>query len=91
MNVIDSDATLILTPDKELTGGSLLTRNYALSNGKPYLHLWPDNDWHNQLEAFITTNSFKILNVAGPREASSIRHFVYAVLNEICRPNSFTM
>jgi putative molybdenum carrier protein len=35
-NALDSDATLIITPTEELTGGSLFTRNLAIKHGKPY-------------------------------------------------------
>lgn len=72
LNVINSDATLILAPCKELTSGSLLTRKYALNNGKPYLHLCPADPWNDLLKVFFKINQIGVLNVAGPREAASI-------------------
>ena len=37
-NVVDSDATLIITP-ANLTGGSLLTVKYCIKHGKPWHHI----------------------------------------------------
>jgi hypothetical protein len=82
LNVVDSDATLILTPCKELTSGSLLTRSYALNNGKPCLHLFPADQWRDLLKTFVQDRKIKLLNVAGPREANDIEQFVFAVLDE---------
>lgn len=82
-NVVDSDATLILTPGRELTGDSLLTRNYALDNGKPYLHLFPGYNWKAPIRGFFEDHWIRILNVAGPRDAASIEQFVCNVLDEV--------
>jgi len=82
LNVVDPDATLILTPSNELTSGSLLTRNYALNNGKPCLHLCPADSWRDLLKTFEQDHEIKVLNVAGPREAGGIEQFVYTVLDE---------
>jgi hypothetical protein len=82
LNVVDSDATLILTPCKKLTSGSLLTRKYELNKGKPCLHLCPADSWRDLLKTFVQDQEIKVLNVAGPREAASIEQFVYTVLDE---------
>ena len=37
-NVVDSDATLIITP-KRLTGGSLRTLEFCMKHGKPWHHI----------------------------------------------------
>lgn len=69
-NVVDSDATVILTRGK-LTGGSLLTREKALEHGRPVLHLDMDdlsiNDAVELLTNFVNQNGIKNLNVAGKR------------------------
>ena len=71
-NVEDSDGTLIFSHG-ELTGGSLLTWEYAEKNGKPCLHI----DF-NRLIAFdaaidvndwLSEHRIAVLNVAGPRES----------------------
>lgn len=82
-NVVDSDATLILTPSRELTGGSLLTRNYALDNGRPCLHLYPGFNWKAPIRGFFEDHWIGILNVAGSPDAACIKQFVYNVLDEV--------
>lgn len=82
-NVSSSDGTLILTPSRELTGGSLLTRNYCIKHGRPYLHLCPGDRWRNQIDSFIQNNWIEVLNVAGPRDAADIEQFVYDVLDKV--------
>ncbi|MBA2483658.1 MAG: putative molybdenum carrier protein [Nitrosomonas sp.] len=85
-NVRDAHGTLLLTPTRELTGGTLLTRNIAQNNYLSHLlHLCPGDKWHGQIKSFISQYSIEILNVAGPRESSlppDFDQFVYAVLNE---------
>lgn len=69
-NVRDSDATLILAA-VQLTGGTRLTRQFAIKHHKPYLIVKPKNnkgvrkalDW-------LAENNVKTLNVAGPRETT---------------------
>jgi hypothetical protein len=68
-NVRDSDATLILSINPTLQGGSAQTRAFAQQTTKPWLHLsWTDRE-HAQarLLLFLAQNSIRILNVAGPR------------------------
>lgn len=83
-NVRDADATLIVTLTRNLTGGTLFTRQYAQQIGRPYLHVSPSNDWRGRIKQFLDTYSIRILNVAGPRASSApdIEQFVHEVLNE---------
>lgn len=82
-NVRDSDATLIVTPTKELMGGTLFTRQYALKIRKPSLQVFPSIAWREWIMAFCETNVIRSLNVAGPRRSSApdIEAFVHEVLN----------
>lgn len=82
-NVSYSDGTLILTPSRELSGGSLLTRNYCIKHGRPYLHLCPGDSWQKQIGGFIKNHWIEVLNVAGTREAANIEQFVYDVSDEV--------
>ena len=70
LNVINSDATLIISRGA-LMGGSRLTAEFAKQHGKPLLRIDPEtismaaakdevNDW-------IASISCSVLNVAGPR------------------------
>ncbi len=69
-NVIDSDATLILSHGK-LTGGSAYTRDMALQHARPWLHI--DLNKTTKFEAakkisdWVVENGVSILNVAGSR------------------------
>ena len=83
-NVRDADATLLVTLAKDLTGGSLVTYEYAKIIGKPCLHVFPGEKWPERLKAFLETNAVQILNVAGPRSSSApgIEKFVSTVLDE---------
>jgi hypothetical protein len=86
-NVRDSDATLIITPSPELTGGSLFTQECARNLSRPYLHVSPCTMWRERIRTFLETNSIRILNVAGPRgsSAKNIETFVHEVLDEVLR------
>jgi len=75
-NVIDSDATLIISRG-ELTGGSEVTREMAIQHERPWLHI----DL-SQISAFhcavsivewLNVHRIKILNVAGPRASKDPR------------------
>lgn len=87
-NVEDSDGTLIFSHG-DLTGGSLLTREYARQHGKPCLHI----DF-NRLIAFdaaidvndwLSEHRIAVLNVAGPRESKDpeIYQAVYKMLETV--------
>ena len=76
LNVINSDATLILSRVRELTGGTKRTVEFCEKHGKPY---WIDNPEHPSetdrgleliywIEAEFGERRI-VLNVAGPRES----------------------
>ena len=69
-NILDSDATLILS-HAHLTGGSALTQSLAEKHGKPCIHI--DLSKVDMRKAGLIVNiwihryKIKVLNVAGPR------------------------
>jgi hypothetical protein len=69
-NILDSDATLILS-HAHLTGGSALTQSLAEKHGKPCIHI--DLSKVDMRKASLIINiwihryKIKVLNVAGPR------------------------
>ncbi len=70
LNVRDSDGTLILTGG-EPVGGTLLTRNLAMKQEKPFLVVeMPGLKDLQKTRNWIIDNQIKVLNVAGPRESS---------------------
>lgn len=96
LNVIHSDATLILSRTRELTGGTKRTAEFCEKHGKPY---WIDNpDEPNEtdrgleflywVEAEFGEKSI-VLNVAGPRESketgiqASTRTFVERIFIDL--------
>lgn len=84
-NIRDADATLIVTLTKDLTGGTLVTQQYAKKMTRPCLHVFPASGWRERMKAFRDTNSIRVLNIAGPRasHAPGIEQFVHEVLSEI--------
>jgi hypothetical protein len=66
-NVIDSDVTVIFSHGP-LTGGSLLTQEFAKQYEKPFVHV----DLLQSVDLNTVLAGFKgvILNVAGPRESN---------------------
>ena len=81
MNVVDSDATLILVDTLPLTGGTAYTADYAAKIGRPCkVALLSDadaviqiRDWMLSLEDSVRLGQTDqiVLNVAGPRESGS--------------------
>lgn len=70
-NVIESDATLIIT-GKSLSGGTALTKEYADRRSKPLLIINPaDSRGGGKIKQWLAANNVRILNVAGPRESTS--------------------
>jgi len=69
-NVIDSDGTVIISHGF-LTGGSALTKEFAVRHEKPCLHLDMNNtsiaEAAGLLNLWIREHGLKVLNVAGPR------------------------
>ena len=71
-DVMDSDATLILSHDPRLTGGTKLTRQFAVELKKPYLHADPTADLAEEtgrVADWVEQENVEVLNVAGPRES----------------------
>ncbi len=72
-NVIDSDGTLIFSHGP-LTGGSALTRDFAETHHRPWLHM--DLLLHGgfaaaeKVQRWVSRNRIETLNVAGPRASS---------------------
>ena len=86
-NVRESDATLIVTIKKAMTGGTALTAHFAKNLKKPWLQI--SRDAQPSLESagelvqqFLLNHKVKRLNVAGPRASSGpeISQFVHDVL-----------
>ncbi|MCH2113482.1 MAG: putative molybdenum carrier protein [Pirellulales bacterium] len=87
-NVRDSDATLLLTIDRKIRGGTGLTAKVASQLGKPWLHISRDTcpspaAAGAQIVDFIGEHNATKLNIAGPRgsQQPEILSFVDAVLN----------
>lgn len=72
LNVLDSDATLILS-DGPLSGGTLLTADLAKHHARPLLCLdLKEEKTENLLDGFWTwldNSRIRVLNIAGPRES----------------------
>lgn len=80
-NVLDSDATLIVAREKELSGGTAFTRTCAEQHGRPLLVVCERDGVPKSataLSLFIKRHKVRTLNVAGPREsqAPGIGNFV---------------
>ena len=73
-NVLDSDATLIVAREKELSGGTAFTKTCAEQHGRPLLVVC-ERDGLSQgaaaLSKFLKQNKVRTLNVAGPRESQA--------------------
>jgi len=78
-NVIDSHATLILTHELPLSGGTRKTLDFALMARRPHLVVCLDEEkgkekasaWLRSFYEVDTPPSLLILNVAGPRESKA--------------------
>jgi Circularly permutated YpsA SLOG family len=84
-NVLDSDATLVVDREKELSGGTAFTKELAVQHGVPLIVIYESEDLGkeaNALSKFLKQNNVRTLNVAGPREsqASGIGKFVRELL-----------
>ncbi len=86
-NVVDSDATLIVVREAELSGGTAFTKTCAEQRGRPLLVVC-ERDGVSQsaaaLSKFLKRHNVRTLTVAGPREsqAPGIGKFVAALLEE---------
>lgn len=69
-NIINSDATLILTTKNKLSGGTYLTKILTNRHKKPCLILNLKEEMDKKaFSEWINNNKVKILNIAGPRES----------------------
>ncbi len=69
-NVRDADATLIITTEDQLTGGTALTERIAGELVKPCLVVDPtDPAAPETIRQWIEANPIRTLNIAGPRES----------------------
>lgn len=86
LNIIHSDATLILSP-LPLTGGTALTTKYAEQEGRAIFTISPGFEQNDlsALHSFLATRNSCNLNVAGPRLSQwpDSRDFVKRALNQI--------
>ena len=78
LNVVDGDATLVVSLRDELSGGSLLTVQEARAQNRPWLHQVVPSDWRDadawvaatiRVRSWLTSHRVGVLNVAGPRES----------------------
>jgi hypothetical protein len=69
LNVRDSDGTLILARGP-LRGGTALTKTFAERYQRPHLLVDLRHVTEQQVHDWLTANSIRVLNVAGPRESS---------------------
>lgn len=87
-NVMDSDATVIITMD-HIGRGSALTIRLAQRHKKPFLHIdlstYSDNEAKNKIKEWLKDVRPNVLNVAGSREskAQGIYSMVYAILKAV--------
>jgi hypothetical protein len=73
-NVLDSDATLIVAREKELSGGTAFTKTCADQHERPLLVVCEGDDVSKSaaaLSKFLKRNKVRTLNVAGPRESQA--------------------
>jgi hypothetical protein len=73
-NVIDSDATLIVAREKELSGGTAFTKICAEQHGRPCLVICEQDGLlqaAKNLTQFLREHRVRTLNVAGPRESQA--------------------
>jgi hypothetical protein len=84
-NVRDSDATLIVSIDPDLTGGSAYTALMARRLGKPCLHVARATGDAATVRAFLERNQVRVLNVAGPRGSKEpgVHDFTEALLDAV--------
>lgn len=69
LNVKDSDGTLILSRGS-LRGGTALTKTFAERYRRPFLIVDLRDATPQLIHEWLSANSIRVLNVAGPRESS---------------------
>ncbi len=87
-NVKDSDGTVIFTFGK-LSGGSSLTKKYAVKNKKPWVHidLTAKTDPTEKLKNWLLDWDIQILNVAGKSasKAQNVYGLVKSIIQDVLR------
>jgi len=88
-NVRDSDATLALSIDPEVSGGTALTIDLTDRHGRPCLHLARDagqsaDELAAELLEFLAVHRVERLNIAGPRASQEpeVAAFVHDLLTK---------
>jgi len=89
-NVVNSDATLIVVREAELSGGTALTKTCAEQHGRPVLVVCTRDGVSKSaaaLSKLLKRHNVRTLNVAGPREsqAPGIGKFVMDLLEAALR------
>lgn len=86
-NVRDSDATLIVSINPVLSGGSRETMVFARHLAKPWLHVHPAMAWRSAIATWLRSVPIPTLNVAGPRASHEpeVGAFAREVLDELWR------
>lgn len=86
-NVRDSDATVIFSVLPHLSGGSLMTWDFAKHLQRPVLHVCRESlfDPAAEINTFLQRHQPEILNIAGPRASKEpgIYEFVMDVLSQV--------
>jgi Circularly permutated YpsA SLOG family len=89
-NVLDSDATLIVAREHELSGGTAFTKFLADKHSRAVLVVCERDGVErgvNAISGFLKRNNVDVLNVAGPREsqAPGLGNFVVRLLEGALR------
>jgi hypothetical protein len=89
-NVRDSDATLIVTRPKQLSGGSNLTAAFARAYGRPFLHVNASTSITDVVTFLQGIAILRALNVAGSRASkdADIGGRVIEVLTAVLVPRA---
>jgi hypothetical protein len=70
MNVLDSEGTVIIS-NGFLTGGSAVTREFAIEHNRPWIHLDMKElsleEAAGKMISWLTEHEIRVVNVAGPR------------------------
>lgn len=86
-NVLDADATVVLTLAATATGGSRQTIAFAQRAGKPVLHIARDGTKApaTALDRFLNQVQVRTLNIAGSRESKEpgVHAWACTVLREV--------
>lgn len=82
-NVLDSDGTVIVSHGF-LTGGSALTREFAIQHRKQFIHIDMNElslqEAGERLSSWLIEKEIKILNVAGPKAGKDPKVYDAALL-----------